>query len=77
MSADKKKLKDICFNKLYKQALTVCKDNTLEKLYDETRLPISWLRKFRAGQIINPSVNRIEKLLVKMTGKASTEFKNK
>lgn len=73
MSEHKKNLKDICFNKLYQKALVVAKENTLEKLYDETRLPISWLRKFRAGQILNPSVNRIEKLLVKMTGEATTK----
>jgi hypothetical protein len=49
--------------KLYSDALTLAKGETLEVLYTATGLPISWLRKFRAGGIPNPSVHRVEKLL--------------
>ena len=73
MSRHKKKLKHIYFNVLYDKALAVAKDSTLEELYDKTNLPFSWLRKFRAGSIKNPSVRRIEQLLVLMTGEASTK----
>jgi transcriptional regulator with XRE-family HTH domain len=48
---------------LFSNALRIAKKNTLESLYDKTGLPLSWLRKFRAGEIKNPSVNRIETLL--------------
>lgn len=48
---------------LFSKALKLAKGETLEVLYTETRLPFSWLRKFRAGEIKNPSVNRIETLL--------------
>jgi hypothetical protein len=73
MEAGKEKNKPICFDKLYQQALTVAKESKLEELYEKTKLPISWLRKFRAGSIQNPSVRRIENILVTMTGAASTK----
>ena len=50
-------------SRLYADALLLAKGETLEVLFTKTELPISWLRKFRAGQIPNPSVQRIETLL--------------
>ena len=47
----------------YREARAVAQANTLEALHAGTALRISWLRKFRAGEIKNPSVNRIEKIL--------------
>lgn len=41
-------------------------------LYDlayETKLPFYWLKAFKAGEIANPSVNRIQKLYEHLTGK--------
>ena len=41
-------------------------------LYDlayETKLPFYWLKSFKAGDIANPSVNRIQKLYEHLTGK--------
>jgi hypothetical protein len=33
---------------------------TLERLHDETHLPIFWLRAIARGEIKNPGVNRIQ-----------------
>ena len=35
----------------------------------KTGVPFWWLRKFAAGKIPNPSVNRIQHLYEKLTGK--------
>jgi len=37
------------------------KRSTLE-IYAETDLPFYWLRKLRAGDFLNPSVNRLQYL---------------
>ena len=66
------KSKQICFNILYEKALAAVKAVTLEEAYTLTRLKISYLKKFRAGRIPNPSVQKIERILVCMTGEAST-----
>ena len=49
--------------KFYTEALQLAKLTRIEDLMRKTNLPLSWLRKFRAGEIINPSVNRVEKIL--------------
>lgn len=36
----------------------------------ETGIPYFWLKKFKAGEIPNPSVNRVEALFKALTGKA-------
>lgn len=41
----------------------------LDDLRDRTGFPSSWLRKFRAGSIPNPSVNRVEAVYEAATGK--------
>lgn len=35
----------------------------------KTEIPYHWLRKFAAGKIPNPSVNRVQKLFEKLSGK--------
>lgn len=45
------------------QAKELVMSETLDKIRERTGLPSSWLRKFRRGEICNPSVNRIEKIL--------------
>jgi hypothetical protein len=69
MPARKRKMKKIRSSPdsppgdLYSRAFAAANSETLEVLYNRTRLPLSWLRKFRTGEIKNPSVNRIETLL--------------
>jgi len=41
----------------------------LLQVYEETRLPYYWLRKFAAGAYKNPSVNRVQFLFEHLTGK--------
>lgn len=48
---------------LYALALDIAKNEKLETLLFQTKLPLAWIRKFRAGEILNPSCNRIETLL--------------
>lgn len=54
--------------KLCQKALELSKGMTLEELFKKTDLPLSWLRKFRQGEIKSPSVQRIERLIVAITG---------
>lgn len=49
---------------IYNIALTLAREETLETLHAKTGLKFAWLRKFRAGEIPNPSVNLVERLLV-------------
>lgn len=41
---------------------------TLLEVYEETRIPYHWLRKFVAGGFSNPSVNRVQFLYEYLTG---------
>jgi len=45
------------------------KAQNLLKLYNETGINLYWLRKFAAGQFSNPSVNRVQALYEKLSGK--------
>jgi DNA-binding Xre family transcriptional regulator len=56
--------KKISQGRLYPKALKLARGLTLEELYQKTGLPLSWLRKFRQGEIKSPSVQRVEALLV-------------
>lgn len=56
--------KEIPPGNLYPQALAIAKAATIEELYEKTKLPFSWLRKFRQGGIKTPSVQRVELILV-------------
>lgn len=60
--------KEIPPGKLYAQALEISKAATIEELYEKTKLPFSWLRKFRQGNIKSPSVQRVELIIVSFTG---------
>lgn len=42
---------------------------TLLEIYHATELPFYWLRKFAAGEIKNPSVNRVVYLYTCLSGK--------
>ena len=65
MQKRKKKNKhSLCAGQLFTDALALAKKTTLEELFRKTDLPLSWLLKFRGGEIPNPSVNRIEKILI-------------
>ena len=50
--------------RLCPEALRLAKSVSLEDLYRKTELPLSWLRKFRQGEIKSPSVQRVEALLL-------------
>ena len=45
-------------------------ERKLPDLYKETGIPFYWLRKFKAGQIPNPSVNRIQFLYEFLSGQS-------
>lgn len=65
----KRKMKDtLPPGQLYPLAIKLAKATSLENLYEKTGLPISWLRKFRAGKIESPGVQRVELVIVKLTG---------
>lgn len=54
--------------RLLRAALKAANAVPLEELRDKTKLRISWLRKFRAGLIPDPSVNKVEKVYTALTG---------
>jgi len=62
--------KEIPPGNLYAQALEISKAHSLEELYEKTKLPFSWLRKFRQGSIPTPSVQRVELIIVSFTSEA-------
>jgi hypothetical protein len=41
----------------------------LHEIYRDTGIPFHWLRKFSADEIPNPSVNRVQYLYEKLSGK--------
>lgn len=43
-------------------------DKSLPEVYRETGISFYWLRKFRNGEIKDPSVNRIQNLYEYLTG---------
>lgn len=44
------------------QALLDSDDRSLAEIFKQSGLPFYWLKKFKAGRIKQPSVNRIQKL---------------
>lgn len=60
---------------LMTETLRLLKDRnqTLETIMIETGIPFFWLRKFSAGQIAQPSVNRIQKLYEYLSGRRLLE----
>lgn len=59
----KPNLKISTTSKLYDLAIKIARESALEDLYEKTKLPISWLRKFRQGAIKSPSVHRVERII--------------
>lgn len=55
---------------LHSSALRLAKTVTLEELHALTSLPLAWLRKFKAEEIANPSVNRVQHVYEKLSGKS-------
>lgn len=49
---------------LHRRTLDLLKQSgvPLHEIYKETHLPYYWLKKFRSGEIRNPSVNRVQPL---------------
>jgi len=41
----------------------------LPEIYKETQLPYYWLKKFRSGEIKDPSVNRVQRLYEYLAGR--------
>jgi hypothetical protein len=56
---------------LYQETLKLLKDNneSLLDIHKEANLPYFWLKKFKAGEIKDPSVNRVQSLYEYLTGK--------
>lgn len=55
--------------KLYTATRELARGVSLDELKRLTGLPDSWLRKFRQGEIAEPSVNRVELVYQKLTGR--------
>lgn len=51
------------------QALLERDERSLYQISQATGLPFYWLKKFREGGIKDPSVNRIQELYEKLSGK--------
>ena len=47
---------------LHSKTLTLLResDQALIDIYDQTKLPYHWLKKFSSGEIQDPSVNRVQ-----------------
>lgn len=50
-------------------ALVRAEPRGLLAVHTKTGVPYHWLRKFAAGRIPNPGVNRVQKLFEKLSGK--------
>lgn len=50
--------------------LMIADERTIYQLAVDSQLPFYWLRKFRAGEMKNPSVNRVQCLYEYLTKKA-------
>jgi hypothetical protein len=44
------------------RTIELLKERELLEVWDETRIPFYWLRKFASGAYQNPSVNRVQHL---------------
>ena len=67
------KNEDISSTILYDKALEALNSVSLEEAFILTGLKFSYLKKFRSGKIKNPSVQKVERILVAINGKATTE----
>lgn len=55
--------------KLFAKALEISRQTPIETLVKKTGLPLCWLQKFRRGEIKSPGVQRVECLIVTITGR--------
>lgn len=57
---------------LMRETLTLLKadERSLYRISTESCVPFYWLRKFRSGEMKNPSVNRVQSLYEHLTGKS-------
>lgn len=51
------------------RALLLRDKRSIPELFRETGIPFYWLKKFHAGAIQNPNVNRVEALYRALSGK--------
>lgn len=49
--------------------IALMRDRNLSELCADTRVPYTWLQKFRNGDYRNPSVNRVQYLFEFLSGK--------
>jgi len=56
---------------LHRKTLDLLKQSgiPLPEIYKETNLPYYWLKKFRSGEIKEPSVNRVQRLYEFLAGR--------
>ena len=54
---------------LMQETLALVKGQDLLTIYNATGLSFYWLRKFQAGEIKDPSVNRVQRLYEYLSGK--------
>ena len=56
---------------LHRKTLDLLKQSgiPLLEIYKETNLPYYWLKKFRSGEIKEPSVNRVQRLYEFLAGR--------
>ena len=52
------------------QVLLKGSQKTLPEIYKDTGIPFYWLRKFRTGEMRNPSVNRVQYLYEYLKGES-------
>lgn len=43
-------------------------DKTLPQIAEDTKISFYWLRKFKSGSIVDPSVNKVQRLYEYLTG---------
>lgn len=48
--------------------LALLKGKDLFQIYSQTKIPFYWLKKFNAGEFLNPSANRVQALYEHLSG---------
>jgi len=55
---------------LMRRTVELLRERNLLKVYEDTKIPFYWLRKFSSGETKNPSVNRVQYLYEFLSGKS-------
>lgn len=55
--------------KLMQHTAALLRERNILRVYEETKIPYYWLRKFSSGETKNPSVNRVQYLYEFLSGK--------